>query len=435
MRMGNINVVEDLLGILSSKIKKFEKDLRKQMAADPSKEAIKKLQEEIKNDRYVIAKVDQKELMSYFSRYLVSTHEYDSEEIDAFMARYKVTEAVARGYTNGIMIKYDPEDEKTIDKLVEYLDRCLVAIENITKGGEDSKLDKSSFAGYYRLYDKLRSDEELEFLTEEDIELIIQLISSKGMDYYKKVMEVIHEFNRNVYGNKVAEAKDAVNNLGEPSKESKKHSIDEDLLKNIFDKYGFTLVGMPEDIYSTILNTCDSGKIIDIFEFVNSSPKYSFLKEFGTSSYVTEDDKGRKIEIPKNKTLIRREFVVLYQIIRFSNKNVLRSLIEDCERKNVSLEELLLKVKGVVKHVSKAKDLVVEKASETSELTDINCVGTYENYIANSNELIKLGKECHGVDFLHYALSCESYSDLLGTNANRFKNNIEMLKKYGFKSM
>ena len=86
--MGNINVVEDLLGILSSKIKKFEKELRKQMAADPNKEVIKKIIEDIKNDRYAIANISQNDLMSYFSKYLVSTHEFDVEEINSFFARY-----------------------------------------------------------------------------------------------------------------------------------------------------------------------------------------------------------------------------------------------------------------------------------------------------------------------------------------------------------
>ena len=430
--MGNINVVEDLIGILSSKIKKFEKDLRKQMAADPNKEAIKKLIEEIKNDRYAIANVNQDTLKSYFSRYLVSTHEFDAEEIDGFFAKYNVTEAVARGYTKKIMIKYDDEDEKNIDKLLEYLERCLVAIENIAKGGSDRELDKTSFAPYYRLYDKLRADEELDFLSEEDIELIIELISSKDMNYYKQVMEYIHEYNRNVYGNRVVEAKDEIENIGNPVAEKRKYSIDEDLLKKIFDEYGFTLVGMPEDIYSTILATCDSGRIIDIFDFVNNNPKYSFLKSFGTSSYVTEDDKGKKIEIPKNKTLIRREFVVLYQIIRFSNKSILRSLVEDCENKNVSLEEVLLKVRGVVKHVTKSRNVTPDNAELNDDYTDINCVGTYENYISNSNELIKLSKEYHGRDFLHYVLCCDTYSKWLGTGAAKFKTNIELLKQYGF---
>ena len=430
--MGNINVVEDLLGILSSKIKKFEKELRKQMAADPNKEVIKKIIEDIKNDRYAIANISQNDLMSYFSKYLVSTHEFDVEEIDSFFARYKVTEAVARGYTKGIMIKYDLDDEKTVDKLVEYLERCLVAIENMAKGGTDRELDKTSFAPYYRLYDKLRDGEGLEFLSKEDIELITELIGSKDMNYYRQAMEYIHEYNRNVYDNKVVDAKETIDNIGNPVGEKRKYSIDEDLLKKIFDEYGFTLAGMPEDIYSTILATCDSGRIIDIFDFINSNPKYHFLKSFGASSYVTEDDKGKKIEIPKNKTLIRREFVVLYQIIRFSNKSILRNLIDDCEKKNVSLEEVLLKVKGVVKHVTKSRNVTPDNANLNDDYSDINCVGTFENYIANSNELIKLGKEYHGCDFLHYALCCETYSEWLGTNAAKFKNNIELLKKYGF---
>ncbi len=426
------NIIDELLTILSGKIKKFEKELRKQMAADPSKEAIKKIIESIKNDRYAIANIDKKELLDYFSKFLVSTHELEMDEISTFIEeRYKVTEAVARGYTQGIMIKYDKEDEKTVDKLIDYLERCLVAIDSLYNGGIGRNLNKEEFAIYYKLFDKLHSEKEVEFFTEAEIELIEELIADKNFEYYKQVMGFVYRYNRRAYDNRLVDTKNSLDNIGNEEEETTGYTIDENELKRVFDEYGFTLAGMPEDIYEALLTTCDINKIIDIFEFVKTNSKYGFLKSFGETSYITENDKGKKVEIPKNKTLIRREFVVLYQILRFSNKSILRSLLEDCEEKNIDLEELLLKVKGVVKHVSRSKDRVNGPGEDNPN--DLNCAGTFENYKSNSSELIKLSKEHNGIDYLGHALNCETYTAILGSEANRFRTNIQLLEKYGYK--
>ena len=306
--MNNTNIIEDLISILSTKIKKFEKDLRKKMTADPSKETIKQIIERIKSDKYAIASLSKKSLLDYLSKYLVSKHEVDVEEISSFFEeRYSVTEAVARGYTQGIMIKFDKDDEKTINKLINYLERCLVVIESQMNSDVDAEVDKSSFAIYYELYDKLRSESKDDFISEDEINLIEELISDKEIDYYKKVMSIIYKYNRGAYKNKEINAENLLDELGAEALEKRKYSIDEEMLKRIFDEYGFTLAGMPDDIYQALLSTCDAGKIIDIFEFINANPRYSFIKDFGKSSYITENEHGKKVEIPKNKTLLRRE--------------------------------------------------------------------------------------------------------------------------------
>ena len=431
--MANINVVDNLLDILSKRIKMFERGLRKQMAADTNKDTISKLVETLKNDPYALATINKKELLGLFSKYLVSTHVVELEELTRFFnERYDVTAAVARGYTQGVMIKYDPEDIKTVNRVIEYLQECLKAIENYkTAGIKRMDDEKNSYSVYYRLYDKLRSKEEMGFYTEEEINLMEDLIEDEDYDYYVSVMKYIYDYNRRVYNARLIQSEDELKDLVGESAPKKKHvSIDEEVLKQIFDNYGFTLDGMPEEIYKAILNTCDAGRIIDIFDYVSATPEYSFLRDFGRKSLVIRNEKDKKVEVPKNKALIRKQFIVLYQILRYSNKSILKYLAEDCEEKNVSLEEVILKVKGVVRHVGQKR----EKTGEGPERTidDLTCIGTFENYKANSDELLKLGQEHNGADYLQYALNCERYTNVLGTDSERFKKNIMLLKLYGY---
>ena len=432
--MDNMSISKDLLDILSSRIKKFEKGLRKQLVIDPKKEIIVKLIEDIKSDPYVIATIDKKDLLDYFTKYLVNGHVIEIEELTNFFEKkYNIAAAVARGYVQGIMIKYDQEEVATINKLIEYLESCVAAIDRFHEEGiARYNTDKDSYSLYYSLYDKLRSDEEIEFFTEDEISVLEELVKDRGFAYFKEVMRYIYEYNRRVLANKSLQAEDLVDDITADNKEKKKYSIDEDVLKNIFEEFGFTYEGMPDDVYNAIIDNCDAERIRDIFGYINSNPSYHFLKDYGKKEIIRKKADGTEVRIPKNNILIRRQFVLIYQIIRYSNISILRYLEQDCDEKNVELEEVILKVKGVVKHVSHKRGRVAGDGA-TGQVDDLNVTGTYENYKANSEELIKLSKEHGGVDYLQYAINCEKYSTVLGGDAERFKTNIEILKKYGFR--
>ncbi len=432
--MADLNISKDLLDILSSRIKKFEKGLRRQLVIDPKKEVITKLIEDIKNDPYILATLDKKELLDYFTKYLVGAHVIEIDELTAFFEkRYNLAAAVARGYTQGINIKYDQEEMATVNKLIEYLSGCVEVIDRFHQDGiARYNSEKDSHSLYYSLYDKLRSEEELEFFTEEEIGILHELIKDRGFAYFKEVMKYIYEYNRRVLNNKSLQAEDLLDDVTIDNKDKKKYSIDEGVLKSIFEEFGFTYDGMPDDIFNAILDSCDAERIRDIFGYINSNPSYHFLKDYGKKDIIKKKPDGSEFKIPKNNNLIRRQFVILFQIIRYSNISILRYLERDCDDKDVDLEEVILKVKGVVKHVSHKRGRVAGESPSTP-VDDLHVTGTFENYRANSEELIKLSKEHGGVDYLQYAINCEKYSTVLGVDADRFKTNLGVLKQYGFK--
>ena len=428
-----MNISKDLLDILSSRIKKFEKGLRKQLVIDPRRETIVKLIEDIRNDPYIIATLNKRELLDDFTKYLVNAHVIEVDELTAFFEkRYNLAAAVARGYTQGIMIKYDQEELSTIDKLIEYLENCVDVIDRSHEDGiARYNSEKDSYSLYYSLYDKLRSEEEIEFFTEDEIGILEELIKDRGFAYYKEVMKFIYEYNRRALNNRALQADDLLDDIVDNNKDKKKYSIDEDVLKKIFEEFGFTYDGIPDDVFNAIIDSCDAERIRDIFSYINSNPSYHFLKDFGKKEIVIKKPNGEEIKYPKNSVLLRRQFVVLYHIIRYSNISILRYLEQDCAEKDVDLEEVILKVRGVVKHVSHKKGRPTEPGPSTPT-SELSVPGAFENYKANSEELIKLSKE-YGVDYLQYAINCDKYATILGSDDTRFKTNINILKQYGFK--
>ncbi len=432
--MAEIDISKDLLDILSSRIKKFEKGLRKQLVIDPKREIIANLIEDIKNDPYVIATIDKKELLDYFTMYLINGHVIEVDELTTFFdKRYNLAAAVARGYSQGIMIKYDQEELSTINKLIEYLNNCIEVIDRAHEEGLTRyNSEKDSYSLYYSLYDKLRSEEEIDFFTEEEISILEELVKDRGFAYFKEVMRYIYEYNRRVLNNRTLQAEDLLDDNSMGNKDKKKYSIDEEVLRNIFEEFGFVLDGMPDDVYNAIIDSCDAERIRDIFGYINSNPSYHFLKNFGRKDITYKRANGEEVKILKNNILIRKQFVVLYHIIRYSNISILRYLEQDCDDKNVSLEEVILKVRGVVKHVSHKKGKAASDGNTSPQVSELNVPGAFENYRANSEELIKLSKEHGGLDYLQYAIDCDKYSTILGGDADRFRTNIRILKQYGF---
>ena len=430
--MENMGISKDLLDILSSRIKKFEKGLRKQLVIDPNREIIVKLIEDIRTDPYIIATLDKKDLLDYFTKYLVGAHVIEVDELTTFFEkRYKLATAVARGYTQGIMIKYDQEEISTIDKLIEYLEGCVEVIDRYHQDGiARYNSEKDSHSLIYSLYDKLRSDEEIEFFTEDEIGILQELIKDRGFAYFKEVMKYVYEYNRRVLNNRTLQAEDLLDDVI-TNKDKKKFAIDEDVLKKIFEEFGFTYEGMPDDIFNAIIDSCDAERIRDIFSYINSNPSYHFLKDFGKKEITVKKPNGDEVKFLQNSVLVRRQFVVLYHIIRYSNISILRYLEQDCEAKDVDLEEVILKVRGVVKHVSHKKGRPVGSGPE-APANELSVPGAFENYRANSEELIKLSRE-YGIDYLQYAINCEKYATVLGADETRFRTNLNILKQYGFR--
>ena len=426
------NVIKSLLKIISSKIKEFKRNYENNILEDPNKGTLLNIIYVLKSNPYSIINLNERELITYINDYLVKTNNIDIDEITSFFNKeYKLLIAIARGNSNGLQLYFDNNDELNINKLISYLELCVQQIDiQHNEGIKKYNTYKNEYSIYFKLYDKLRSSVELEYITEEEINIIIELIKDQDLNYYKEVIDYIYQYNRRTQINIDLQTRHLFDEE-ELEEKKKKYSLDEELLNDLFETYGFTIKGMPKDIYQAILDNCDSNKIEELFEYINSNDNYKFLKDYGKSTIITIDENGKKKEITKNAKLIRRQFVVLYQILRYSNKEILQYLDE--HKKQVDLEDVILKVKGVVRHVTKRGNGEEPGPYTPQDDNDLYVSGVFEYYNSNSEELNKLSKEHGGViDYLTLALDCEKYTYVLGSESNRFKRNIAILKEYNF---
>ena len=424
-----------LLEKLEDKLKKLILIAKESILENPIKNEIIKIMNALNSNPYCLASLDKNRILSYIKKYLVDSDLISQEEIvDYFDNSYEVIRNVSEYREKGLTdFEYEDDELIIFNKLIEYLEIVLKELENEENLKLDSLSQNDELSSYSSLCDKLRSNNPLELITEEEIIIIVDLISNEELEVFYECVNFINDYNNQATHNKIEEIdhffdEDIEEETLDDKAKTKHEKITMSLLEEIFSKYGYTLEGIPKNILTAMLYYCSYNNIIEIFNFIEEHDEFKFLKNFGKKTF--KDDEGN--EHKKNDRLIKREFIVLYNILRFSNKEILSYLAEHNKKEpNVELEDVILKVKGVVRKVSRAKKS--KNPGGIINYDDFNESGSYENYIHNSNYLIELDKQYDSGDsYLNIALSIEAYRTVLTSDYNRVFRNIEILKLYGF---
>lgn len=269
------------------------------------------------------------------------------------------------------------------------------------------------------LYDKLRKGEDgiIHFQSNE-ISYLLSLLNDKSFEYKYHTLELIKVLEVSINNNIMSLLEANSDDYGYED-DKVEEEIEEDVIVDIFKKYGLDFSIFNDKQKSILRTRCDLRRIEDVLEIITSRREYAFVLRYANSYKVNE--RIREIDVRK-----------LFFIIRFANRETLEYLITDALNRGVTVEEVFA-VTGVYKKVSKTKDRLPGEGGEPTD--DDYLAGSYEYYKLNAKVFEKLSIEYNaehpGDDVDFYKQILEVSPDVLSTPAGVIDRNIKFAKEYG----
>lgn len=363
--------------------------------------------EELKTDPFLLGERDfRNEIDSYLKE--IADDEQLADIIDNITDIVIVCDAKKRG----INVVLNSDELAKIDAICE----ALMGVEEIFKQ-RDTQLKRQKSADeilrvkYSRLYDKLiAGDKGLEHFTDEEIDIILELIKYtqfpfkfKVLDYIRNISNVI---NKNIV-NQIEEMDDY--------EEENTLEIDEEIIRNLFIKYHYEYDKMP-DKYKKVLRTkCKLERMIALFEYIEFEESLSFVKNWGNTLSNAANKAG---------------FEKLVLLLRYATTETLDYIVNDAKNRGVDVVDIF-KIDGVYKHVSPSNSTGGGSGTNSDELT---ISGSFEYYKGNEIVFDELSKEYQmklnapNIDFFKTTLA--ENPDLFKRSPKIIKANLEILKKY-----
>ena len=280
--------------------------------------------------------------------------------------------------------KYDDlnfEEKVFVDNITDFLREqrnCLVL--------PDSVYTKYSSAlnVAYGLLDKLRdADKGIKHFTEADLGLIKELLTGRDSSFKLDVQNLIYSLSCSIHQNIMSQMLDSpeiyvtedVSDVEDVDSEVQNYSGNEELdleaLRNLFKANSLDFDDLLEK-HQKQLAKCKFSRIKEILEYI-----------------LANRDKDKFGYLFDNNRIINE--LKVYQILRYSNVDILSYLVKDSKNNGVELRKIL-DISGVFKKVSKKSD--GETIDSPHEVGDVDYVsGSFEYYKNNCKTFERLTAE------------------------------------------
>ena len=404
--------VEILIAIIESKIKELIQNIDANSVENNKIDKYSTVIDMLKTNPFVINEpafeTTVEELLQSIS---------DKEKLSEVLSQLTNFIVVAEGYKKGFIKELRSDEIGWINNIISVLSEARENEEidkrkrlNTITENNDLKLK------YSMIYDKLIAGKNgTEHFKDEEIDTIIDLLKNEAMENKMEVLEYIRQISNNISENILMEVEQ-----DDYQKDKNVIAIDDGVLKELFEKYGYEYEKMP-DTYKQSLQTKGSLKnILELLEFINKTGELSFLKGYGSTKY----------EVKENSRL-KKEFKDLYFIFRYATVETLKYLIEDSQKLDLPMQ-YIFRIDGVYKHVSKGSSVPSIPGGGPSD--SLNLIGCFEYYVRNKELLNDLSRECRikydddSIDlFKSTVLVCPT---VLKTSTEVLKRNIEIARMY-----
>lgn len=403
-------IIEAYVEKLSKKIKELNKQSTNISTPPNISENIQLIIDKLKNNPYSIEDISNEELIE-----ILKKHTGISVK-DELFEKISIVRALAAANKEGINFDLLDSEKETINQLVELLTETLNAeLREYATFQQEVNKSKLEIEKYRIIYDKLRAGfEGTEYIISEEVSILSELSKDDTFENRKNLLFSISSINKKVERNRLLDLQNT-----ETKKEKVKTEIDEELIKELFKKYGYTLNNMPEKIYKALRTKCKYNEIVKIFEALTSDPRYNFTKDYGVPN--------------QNKTarMIKQEFLMLYHILRYATPAILKHLSNDAPKYQVTLEEIF-RIRGVFKH--NTNKTITLPGGGGGQTDDLSIDGAFDNYRKNTllfEEIRQYIKETEDIDINYYKEILESSPSSFTTNPETTKASFEIAKLYG----
>ncbi len=338
----------------------------------------------------------------------------DKEKLETLLEKVELLHIIANSIIDGYYKDFNEEETKLIEEVIDLI-MYFKNISSEQKSEQRSNVSKSNeeLVRCESLYDKLRNgDEGLEHF-DEDLPYIMWLVNQEEITFRKDTLVLVQGLSKCVHDNILRQInEDELSIIGDELdiEEEKNEEIDEDLIRGVFAKYGFNYDFFTEK-HKLSLSRIALRRIEDILEVLSSYQEYQFVR-----NYIRQgNERG------------------LFLIIRHATKETLLYLIQDAQKRGVTVEEIF-GVSGVYKKIS--KNATPTEGGE-GPVDDEYLSGTYEYYKKNADLFEKMTLQYKvdnpgsNVDFFKDALL--STPEVLALPSELLAHNLKLADQYKLK--
>lgn len=339
------------------------------------------------------------------------------DKLELLFEKMSYLEVIANSILDGHYKSYDEQELEIINEVIEL----ILFFKNVSheqKSEERTIVSKSNeeLVVCEALYDKLRNGTEGLEHFDNDLPYIMDLIGQEDIEFKKDVLILIQRLSKKIHENilnKIQE--DEITAIGEFDfeEEESQQTIDEDLIRGVFAKYGFNYDFFTAKHKASIARI-SLRRIESVLEILSTYPEYKFVVDYQRLGQERS----------------------LFLIIKHATKETLKYLVDDAKKRGVTVQEIF-GVNGVYKKVSKNKDADVIETGPDGERDDEYLSGSYEYYLKNADTFEMLSLKYNAanpglnVDFFKDILAIAP--EVLAVPSHLISENIELALQYGIK--
>lgn len=338
----------------------------------------------------------------------------DKSKTDSLFEKVELLSIIADSIVNGYYKKYTEEEKKIINEVIDLI-LYFKGISNEQKNTQRTNVSRSNeeLMKCDALYDKLRNGKEGLEHFDGDLSFILELIKDEDISFKKEVLILIQTLSKYIYENKMRQIEeDVLSFVGEDvlDDEEKDEEIDEELIRVVFAKYGFDYDFFNEK-HKKALCRISLTRIEAVLGVLSSYEEYQFVSLYQK----------------------KKQEKAFFLILRYATKDTLLYLIEDAEKRGVSVKEIF-GVSGVYKKVGKNSS---EPGEGGGDFDEDYVSGTYEYYKKNADLLERMSLQYNvdnpgsNVDFYRDALLYTP--EVLALPNQLLVENIQIAEKYKLK--
>lgn len=358
MKDNNISSVE-LIELLEKKIISINKEIEFNNESLDLKKREEQFIDELQNDPFSLSDEN------IYSRTQSILSKLHPTELSDYLTDLDILRIVVNASNLG-KVEFNNEEQEMFNRLIGKLKSIIETNKKEIKDDQNknSEIQKKALK-YSEIYDKFRNGTNGDkLITDDEVDIVLDLIKSKDLDYKKDILTYILTINCVIDAKTIENIENEFDEDFVENNDKNVKAIDESLIKDLFDKYGFEYDSMPLELKNKFMTKVNYNNMVKLFQFIEANQEYYFLKNYGVA---TQEKKKKKIY---------EEFKVLYNLFKGSSIEILDFLLKDAESRNIEVKELFASINGIYKNVSK-RGLI--KGHDPGEPTD-NISGCHQYY-------------------------------------------------------
>ena len=425
--MVNEATIKELIRALSKKIRHMNESSRNEI--NRINDEINSLQEvvEILNDNpYEIANLNMESIISILNKY---KGDDTSDEISRILSDIEIPMAVAEErLENNESITFNESESKIVEKFRDLIIKtCDFAKEDVRIKQELSERESADANKYRKLREKINpSTENREFLTNEEIDLIMRFINDwpteKKMDvllYTNVLINKIYqnEINRiNIESEEIvlpSISEEDVEYVASPGEEIPVETINE-ILGDNGNGIDVSEISKRPHVIDAFQRRCKIEKLTELMNYIQSTPEYAFLKQ------------------PKTTEQCER----LFLIFRYSNKDILEVLRKDSIKRNIDLKRMFEEIEGIYKRGR--KDIGEDKTKKGENQNSLSTLGQFDKYMEISKILDDYSKKLNAKWGTNIDMQRRAFNNAISMftkSTDDIKRNCDALEIYGLSDL